>query len=243
MNLTDVDLEALNAMDASALLRFAFETFGDRAAIGTSMQKTGCVNIDLASRLGVAYRVFYIDTLLDHAETYELIERAETHYDMAIERFKPDPRELANLREWLGQWEHFFNREACCDVRKTRSLHRAQKTLDVWISGLREDQSQHRAENARKADLVLASDGRKILKLNPLLDWSAEQIDAYVAENNVPVNALYDYVSPFGERYFVISCERCHIPVKPKLGPRAGKWPWECGGVKECGLHIDGSGI
>jgi phosphoadenosine phosphosulfate reductase len=243
MKVTEVDLDALNAMDAPTLLRFAFENFGRRAAIGTSMQKSGCVNIDLASRLGVDVRVFYIDTLLDYDETYELIDRAEEHYGITIERFEPDPEELAALREWLGQWEHYYNRHACCNVRKTRSLHRAQKTLDVWISGLREDQSKHRAENARKAECVFTSDGRHILKLNPLLDWSAEQVDAYIAEHDVPINALYNYISPFGEQYFVISCQRCHIPVKPTLGPRAGKWPWECGGVKECGLHIDGSGI
>lgn len=243
MNVTDVDLDALNAMDAAELLRFALENFPGRAAIGTSMQKTGCVNMDIASRLGTEYRVFFIDTLLDYAETYELIERSETHYGIAIERFQPDPQELADLRDWLGQWEHFFNRKACCHVRKTRSLHRAQKTLDVWISGLRADQSKHRAENARKAELVFDNEGRQILKLNPLLDWTAEQVDAYIAEHNVPINKLYDYVSPYGERYFVISCQRCHIPVKPKLGQRAGKWPWECGEIKECGLHIDGSGI
>jgi phosphoadenosine phosphosulfate reductase len=243
VKLEDVDLDALNRMDPPELMRFAFERYGDRAAIGTSMQKTGCVNIDVAASVVDAPRVFFIDTLLDYQHTYDLLGRVERRYGIAIERFQPDPQELADLREWLGQWEHFFNRKACCHVRKTRSLQRAQRTLDVWISGLRADQSKHRAETARKAEMVFTEDGRRILKLNPLVEWDAEQIDRYIAAHDVPINELYDYESPYGERFFVISCERCHIPVKPKLGPRAGKWPWECGEIKECGLHSDGSGI
>jgi phosphoadenosine phosphosulfate reductase len=80
------------------------------------------------------------------------------------------------------------------------------------------------------------------LKLNPLFDWTDEQVDAYIRENDVPYNKLYDYVSPYGEKYFVIGCEPCHIPVREDLGRRAGKFPWEQG-KKECGLHSDGSGI
>jgi phosphoadenosine phosphosulfate reductase len=122
-------------------------------------------------------------------------------------------------------------------------LQRALATLDVWISGLRADQSQHRKESALKASWAWDQTGRKLLKLNPLLDWTGEDAEGYIADNDVPYNKLYDFASPYGERFTVISCQRCHIPVLPELPSRAGKWPWEQPGKKECGLHEHGGGI
>jgi len=238
----NVDTDRLDAMDAEALLKFAFETFGERAAIGTSLQKTGVVMIDLASRLGVEFRVFFIDTLLNHDETYQLLEEVEGHYGITIERFAPLEEDVESLHRSVGQWAHFLARTMCCRVRKTAPLQRALATLDAWISGVRADQSEHRKEQARKATWIRDQRGRKILKLNPLLDWTAEGIDRYTREHKLPYNKLYDYVSPYNERYAVIGCTPCHIPVREGLDPRLGKFPWEQG-RKECGLHKDGGGI
>ena len=121
-------------------------------------------------------------------------------------------------------------------------LNRALKTLDAWISGLRADQSEHRRQEASKADWTRDDRGRRILKLNPLLDWTGQDVDRYIRENDVPCNRLYEYVSPYGERYTVIGCRMCHIPVRGELDPRMGKFPWEQS-KKECGLHDHGSGI
>jgi phosphoadenylyl-sulfate reductase (thioredoxin) len=230
-------------MEAGPLLVWALGEFGDRAAIGTSLQRSGVVNIDLASQAGTPFRVFFVDTELDYPETYELIDRVEGRYGIEIERYRPDPADTEPLRRRLGQWEHYFNRRECCHVRKVLPLQRALATLDVWISGLRADQSDHRRDHARKASLEKIYDNRTILKLNPLLDWSTEHIEQYIRDNDVPYNALYDYQSPYGERFHVISCQRCHIPTKPIYGPRAGKWPWELTGKRECGIHQHGGGI
>lgn len=243
MDVEKIDLDRLNAMDAPELLRYAFETFGDRAAIGTSLQKSGVVMIDLASRLALPYRVFFIETLLDYAETYELLDRVQKHYGITVERYRPRDEDIRTMREMLGQWEHFRDRRLCCQVRKAWPLARAQRTFDCWIAGLRADQSEHRQATAAKASLVHGPDRRHILKLNPLLDWTVEQIDEYITAHDVPQNALYERVSEFGERFTVISCERCHIPIMPGLETRAGKFPWESAGKKECGLHNHGSGI
>lgn len=232
----------LAAVKAEDLLRMAHEQGGDRAAIGTSLQKTGVVMIDMASRAAIPLRVFFIDTLMNHEETYRLLEAVERRYGIAIERFEPDPEDLRLLRENVGQWAHFLARDMCCEFRKTRPLRRALETLDIWIAGLRADQSEHRADTARKRSRMTGTGGRQILKLNPLLDWTAADVDEYIRCHDVPCNALYDYESPFGERYHVIGCKPCHIPVKECFGRRAGKFPWE-GGKKECGLHKDGGGI
>ncbi len=238
-----IDLAALRAMDARQLLRYAFETFAGRAAIGTSLQKSGVVQIDLASGLEVPFRVFFVDTELDYPETYELIDRVNERYGLEVERFAPRKEETEPVRRRLGRFEHFMNRQECCHVRKVLPLRRAMRTLDVWISGLRADQSDHRRDTARRADWVDDGAGRRILKLNPLLDWTTDDVETYIRENDVPYNALYDYVSEYGERFHVISCQRCHIPVKDIFGPRAGKWPWEAAGKRECGIHQHGSGI
>jgi phosphoadenosine phosphosulfate reductase len=187
--------------------------------------------------------VFFVDTELDYPETYELLERVNERYGIEVERFRPRKEETEPVRRRLGRFEHFMNRQECCHVRKVLPLRRAMETLDVWISGLRAEQSLHRQETAQRASWVKDDKGRAILKLNPLLDWTTEDVETYIRENDVPYNALYDYVSEYGERFHVISCQRCHIPVKDIFGPRAGKWPWEAAGKRECGIHEHGSGI
>lgn len=238
-----IDLAQLRGLGATELLEFAFERFGNAAAIGTSLQKTGIVIIDLASRLGVPFRVFFVDTLLNHDETYQLLEEVEQRYGIEIERYAPSDEDVKMLHEAFGQHAHYFSRELCCRVRKTIPLQKALATVDAWISGLRVDQSIHREENAEKASMVATEQGRTILKINPLLDWSEQHVDEYVAEHRLPYNKLYDYVSTYGERFTVIGCKPCHVPIKDQLDNRMGKFPWEQG-KKECGMHEDqGSGI
>ncbi len=237
-----IQFEQFETMPPEDMLRHAFEQYGDRAAIGTSLQKTGIVIIDIASRLDLPFRVFFIDTLMNPPETYDLLEEVQERYGVTIERFCPEAEDIENLHRTVGQFAHFLARSTCCRIRKTKPLQRALATLDVWISGLRADQSQQRQESTRKAAWVQTKNGRRILKLNPLRDWSSEDVERYGKQHNLPYNKLYDFVSPYGEKYFVIGCEPCHIPVREELGARAGKFPWEQGG-KECGLHKGGSGI
>ncbi|MHC4563180.1 MAG: phosphoadenylyl-sulfate reductase [Planctomycetota bacterium] len=240
--IADIHLEELEQMSPPELLTFAFEQFGERAAIGTSLQKTGMVIIDMASRLGIPFRVFFVDTLLNHRETYDLLEETEKRYAITIERFTPSPDDIDSLHRTAGQWAHFLARTSCCRIRKVLPFQRAQQTLDVWVSGLRADQSDHRDSAIRRAEWVSDAQYRRILKLNPLLTWTIDDIDRYTSENNLPYNKLYDFASPFGEKYTVIGCECCHIPIRDGLPPRLGKFPWEQG-TKECGLHEGGSGI
>ncbi len=238
----NVDIDQLSQLDASDLLRYAFETYGLRAAIGTSLQKTGVVAIDLANKSGVPYRVFFIDTLKNNSETYEFRDQVERHYGITIENFAPTDEEVHELYSEFGTYAHFFSRTQCCHTRKNLPLRRAMKTMDCWLAGLRSDQSQFRKDQGKKVSWAYDTDSRPVLKINPLLDWTTEQIDEYTSRNGIPYNKLYDYESSYGERYTVIGCEPCHVPVMIDLDPRAGKFPWEQS-KKECGLHQDGSGI
>lgn len=235
-------VEELSRLSPEELLRFAHERYGNRAAIGTSLQKTGVVIIDLAHRLGVPLRVFFVDTLLNHPETYELLEEIQQQYGIEIERYRPAEEDLEELKRSVGQYAHFLARPLCCRVRKWRPLQHALATLDVWISGLRSDQSGHRARETRKAEWTEDASGRRILKLNPLLEWTKQDVEEHTRRFSLPYNRLYDYRSPYGERFTVIGCRCCHIPVREDLPRRTGKFPWEQG-KKECGLHENGSGI
>lgn len=236
-------IDKAQTLSGQELLGFAFETYGSRAAIGTSLQKTGSVMIDLASKTGVDYSVFFVDTLFNYDETLELFEEIQAHYHITIDRLKPDPKEIEKLYQQYGQYPFFsvFGRSRCCEIRKRLPLLKKLKDLDVWISGLRADQSDHRQASARKVALVNMG-GREVIKINPLYDWTEERVDAYIKSNAVPYNKLYDYASPYGEKFREIGCKPCHIPVKGDTPKRAGKFPWE-ESHKECGLHIDGGGI
>ena len=230
-------------LNEQELLKFAFEQYGKRAAIGTSLQKTGSVIIDLASKTGTEYSVFFVDTLFNYDETLALFDEVQAHYNIKIDRLTPDPKDIEDLYENYGQFPYFslLGRGRCCEIRKRLPLLRKLKDLDVWISGLRADQSDHRQQSAQKVAVVKMA-GREVIKINPLLDWDAERIDTYIADNKVPYNKLYDFESPYSEKFREIGCQPCHIPVKDDAPKRAGKWPWEQS-HKECGLHTDGGGI
>lgn len=239
----DEFIQKADQLDGPELIEFAFRIYGKQAAIGTSLQKTGNVMIDLASKSGAEYSVFFVDTLFNYDETIELLHETEKHYGIQIERLTPDPKDIEKLFDTFGQYPFYseFGRSRCCEIRKKLPLLRKLKDLDVWISGLRSEQSDHRKDNAQKIAIVTMG-GREIVKINPLFDWSEKQIDTYIKDNNIPYNKLYDYVSPYGERFREIGCKPCHIPVKDDAPKRAGKFPWE-DSHKECGLHTDGSGI
>ena len=240
--LSDItSLEPLNHASPEALLALA-ANYGERAAIMTSFQKTGCVMIDMAHRAHLDLRVITVDTLRLHPETYELMDQIEDRYGIAIERFKPEPERLQRMLDQHGEFLFFDSRpkqEHCCWIRKVEPNNRALQTVDVWITGLRRDQSKHRVE-VPKASWV-ERDERRLLKLAPLVAWSEEEVDAYITRYDVPSNKLYD------QGYASIGCMICTTPIKPGEDKRAGRWRWfnqyEGDHQKECGIHVDGSGI
>lgn len=236
------DIQQLNRLGPEALLEWAASRFGDRAGLVTSFQLTGCVMIDMAHRVAPALRVITIDTLRLHPETYALMDTLEKRYGIQIERFSPDPDRLRTMIERHGEYLFFDSKakqEYCCKVRKVEPNARVLHTLDVWITGLRRDQSKSR-ETVEKASLA-AHNGRNLIKLCPLAEWSEREIREYIERHNVPYNALYD------QGYESIGCAVCSTPTLPWEHKRAGRWRWfnHLGKdqTKECGIHNNGSGI
>ncbi len=237
VDLTDKSLLGrLEAMSAEELVGWAFENFGERAAIGTSLQLTGTVIIDIASKRAESFRVFTVDTLRLHDETYESIAKTEERYGIEVERFYPNEQRLIDMVSRFGEYLFFTDKakqEYCCEVRKVEPNKRALRTLDCWISGLRRDQSAHRGGVA-KAEVVDV-EGRSILKLNPLADWSLDEVWRYIKDNGLVYNKLFD------KNYDSIGCVICSTPLVEGEAPRAGRWRWfgKCDDEKkECGIHI-----
>ena len=237
-------LKELNSLEAGDLLKWAFETFKDKAAIGTSFQLTGSVITDLSVKAVGAknVRVFTVDTLRLHDETYEVMDEFEKFYGVTIEKFTPDEGKLKDMIDRFGEYLFFTDKakqEYCCEVRKVLPNNEAVKTLDVWISGLRGDQSDYR-KSVKKVEIVLEPDtDRKILKINPLNDWSRDKVKDHIKENNLPYNKLFD------QNYDSIGCIICTTPQVEGEKPRAGRWRWFNAmgdDNKECGIHLNKKG-
>ncbi|MFZ3072929.1 MAG: phosphoadenylyl-sulfate reductase [Thermodesulfobacteriota bacterium] len=236
-DITEKKIAELNAMDAEALIKWAFTNFGERAAIGTSFQLSGSVIVDMAARHFDKFRVFTVDTLRLHPEIYDAIGAAEKKHGIRIERFYPDEGLLKDMTERFGEYLFFIDKakqEYCCNVRKVEPNRRALATLDVWITGLRRDQSGYR-KDVEKASFV-EEGGRRILKLCPLADWDLDRVWKYIKEKNVPYNRLFD------KGYDSIGCIICSTPLVKGESPRSGRWRWFnkefSDDKKECGIHI-----
>lgn len=246
MNIGDI-VERWSVLNAEDLLRDIFQQFGIKAAIGTSFQKTGLVTIDIASKVSDNFRVFTIDTERLFPETYQYIIQIEELYsdklyNNKIEIYKPEPFIVEAMVKQHGEYLFFDSpakRELCCKNRKVLPNNEALKTMDVWVTGLRADQSEYRSK--LKNVQVISMDEKQIIKVAPLFYWTEEEIDAYIEARNLPIHPLY------AKGYETISCIICTTPVLPDEDERAGRWRWEKqlkDFSKECGLHYkNGAGI
>jgi phosphoadenosine phosphosulfate reductase len=176
--------------------------------------------------------IFTLDTGRLFPEVLETVELSEIRYGLRIRLVAPVAAEVEDLvaRDGVfGFRQSVDNRKACCEVRKVRPLNRELKGAQGWITGIRREHSEERADVA----LAAWDEERALLKVNPIADWSTQELTAYIAENNVPVNPLH-------ARGFVsIGCQPCTRAVQPGEQPRAGRWWWEHEEKKECGLHMN----
>ena len=223
------------------LMRKIFTRFGQRAAIGTSGQLTGTVMIDMAVRSGVKPRVFTIDTLRLFPETYELFAEIEKKYQIKVERIQPDPKKIAAMIKEQGEFLFFDSKakqEFCCNLRKVEPNERVLETVDVWLTGLRADQSKARANTSRFEIIEHGPHKRPILKVAPLVNSTEEELRKYIAQHKVPTHKLLNW-SQDGWYYESLGCVICTTPIGPNEPRRAGRWRWfnSVDSDKECGIH------
>ena len=214
---------------AEDVLRWALDKFHPRIAIACSFQHA--VLIDMAVRIRPDVRVFSIDTGRLPEETYECALDIEAFFGISIEWFFPQHDAVERLMHDKGAFSFRKSLEArreCCGIRKVEPLRRALSGLDAWITGIRRDQNRTRSV-AEKVEIDAEHGG--IVKINPLADWSREQIRDYVTERKLPYNRLFE------KAYASIGCACCTRPVQPGEDARAGRWWWESPEHRECGLH------
>jgi len=214
------------------ILKWALDTFHPKLALSSSFSIEDITLIDMLWKINPKFRVFTLDTGRLNQETYTLIDRIRTRYDVQVEVYYPNTSAVEKMVREHGMnlfYESVAHRRLCCNIRKVEPLMRALKGLDAWITGLRRGQGVTRTE-VKKVEIDEAHGNT--VKVNPLADWSNEQVWDYAKKNNVPYNTLYD------KGYTSIGCEPCTRPIKPEEDIRAGRWWWESPDEKECGLHV-----
>jgi phosphoadenosine phosphosulfate reductase len=218
--------------EPQALLEWALERFAPRIAISTAFQLDGAALIDMAYAIDPEVKVFSVDTGRLPAETFDLIEAMRERYPgLDLELLSPHAPAVNALVKRHGPnlfHRSVENRLLCCQVRKVLPLTRHLAGLDAWITGLRRDQWATRSD-IRKIEID--HDHGAIVKLNPLAEWTEEEVRDYVRDNDVPYNALYD------RGYTSIGCAPCTRPTAAGEDARAGRWWWETNAPKECGIH------
>jgi phosphoadenosine phosphosulfate reductase len=226
MNGTSVAIELPQAEGWSAedVLSWAFEHFGRSMAIASAFGVEGMVLIDLASRLRPDFRVFTLDTGFFFPETYALIGETERRYGIRVERCRPALRPDEQARS-LGEALWSRDPQRCCELRKIDPLRRKLSELEAWATAIRRDQTEARAWTSK----VEWDSKFGLVKMNPLADWTWQQVWEYVRAHHVPYNPLHD------RNYPSIGCTHCTRAIAPGDDLRAGRWP---GFQKtECGLH------
>ena len=233
VNRASVTTLALRAdpMRAEDVLRLALDTFGQRAALSSSFGAEDMVLIDMLVKIDPKARIFTLDTGRLPQETYNVIDATRQKYGANIEVMFPQPDAVQRMVGEHGMnlfYHSVENRKLCCGVRKMEPLRRALSGLDAWITGLRREQSVTRTAVHK----VEWDEGNSLVKINPLVDWSHDDVWKYISEHNVPYNALHD------RGYPSIGCAPCTRPIQPGEHERAGRWWWEHPETKECGLHV-----
>ena len=239
---TDIEVEELSLKfevePAEELLRWAVETFYPNVALAFSGQMEDVVLLDIMHRVAPGrVRAFMIDTGRLPEEIYELVEEVRRRYRVDLEVYYPDNAKVEEMVRLYGP-NLFYGgpqyRLLCCRVRKVDVLKRVLSGLDAWITGLRRDQFPTRAITRK---VQIDHDNFGILKLAPICDWTFEDVANYVRERGLPYCRLYD------QGYTSIGCAPCTRPTFVATGNitaeelRKGRWWWERGTPKECGIH------
>ena len=219
------------------VLKWAFDNLHPRLAKASSFGAEDVVVIDMMMKINPKARIFTLDTGRLNQETYDVMDEIRNKYNINIEVMFPDQNEVEQMVRVNGMnlfYQSIGNRKLCCGIRKVHPLNKMLVTLDGWITGLRNDQTQNRVD-AKKIEID--DQHNSIIKINPIIDWSWEQTLDYIKTNNIPYNKLHD------KGYPSIGCAPCTRAIKPGESLRAGRWWWETDLEKECGLHANNGSV
>ena len=216
--------------NALRLLRAAADAHPGRIVQATSLGAEDMVVTDLIARAQLPIALGTLETGALHAETVELIGRIEQRYGLPVEVYRPVQASVVTFVRDHGEkamYQSLELRKACCGIRKLEPLSRMLSERSAWVTGLRREQSTNRGEVPFED-----RDDRGRLKLNPLADWTWNEVWHYIQQHQVPYNPLHDQFMPS------IGCAPCTRAIAVGEDFRAGRWWWENEDAKECGLHV-----
>ena len=195
----------------------------------------------LIAETGISSSIFVLDTRMLHAQTLALVGRLEHRYDRKVDIYQPDPVVAGKFVAGFGKdamYQSLELRKTCCDFRKMEPLERALVGKKGWITGLRREQSNARAEvhDVEQQSLSIRGEVVTRAKINPLADWTWGDVWHFIAANDIPYNPLHDEFFPS------IGCAPCTRAVTLGEDFRSGRWWWEQESAKECGLHVSADG-
>ena len=227
--------------EIQALLQRADKEFSP-VTQASSLGAEDVVITHLINSLQLRIPVFVLETGALHHETLALLERTQANLQSDIRVYRPEQTSVLHFIRQEGQdaiFKSMEQRKACCHIRKMEPLSRALKGQRAWITGLRKEQSQARAdvplidtsEEAKGTDANNNSPSRGLVKFNPLANWTWGDVWHYIAINKVDYNPLHDAFFPS------IGCAPCTRAISLGEDFRAGRWWWEEETAKECGLH------
>ncbi len=232
MRIAEEDLEGLNRRlsgeTPEAILRFAHDTFGDRAAILSSMQKAGTAMCHVADRAGLAFDVLFVDTGVLHGETLRTRDAVtRTHPNLRVITLTPAKTFAEQCAEEGVLYLTKEGQERCCDLRKSEPLHAMKGRYDALIGALRRGEGGARS----RVRPIGVDPAMNALRVHPFASLDAEELDAYIAAHpDVVVNPLHKMGFP------TIGCYTCTTPVRPDEPERAGRWR-HLAGVAYCGIN------
>lgn len=220
--------QALEGLTLADSLRYVADNYGN-VVFSSSFGQEDQVITDAIFKNELAIRVFTLDTGRLFQETYDLMDTTKAKYKKEFETYFPETAKVEALVKEKGFNSFYYsveNRKECCGIRKIQPLKRALAGAEIWITGLRSEQSDNRAG----MEIVEWDEANKVIKFNPLIHWTYEEILAYIKENKVPDNPLHR------KGFISIGCLPCTRAIQEGENPRAGRWSWEAS-QKECGLH------
>ena len=232
-HLHSFDAESMEQSSPEEILTWAIGKYHPSLTLSASFgAPEGMVLLDMMHRIEPESRVFVLDTGRLHQATFDLIDRVRDRYDKHVEVIFPEAEAVQEMVREKGMnpfYESLENRKLCCRIRKVEPLRRHLAKFDAYVTGLRRDQNVTRADTP-KVELDVGNGG--LVKINPLADWTHEQVMDYVGEHKVPTNRLH------AEGYPSVGCAPCSRAIGAGDDPRAGRWWWESEDTRECGLHV-----
>lgn len=212
------------------VLSYLSEKFSGKHAFASSLGLEDQVLTHFLNDVKSRAKIFTLDTGRLFPETLDLIDMTGKRYDVNIEVYFPDPAQVEEMVNTKGInlfYESIENRKLCCHNRKILPMMRALEGMEAWVTGLRADQSVTR----HGLEMVSWDDHFGLIKINPLIRWSEEDVWKTIHEFNIPYNPLHDKGFPS------IGCLPCTRAIEPGEDIRSGRWWWEMPDNKECGLH------